>query len=421
LSARLEGSAREEWRLHWTVVLAACSGAAMSAISSYSTSLFFEPLEQEYGWSRVEITSVHLFGAAGAILLGPIVGHAIDRLGARRVGIAAIFALCTAFSMLGLTGPSIWTWRALWVLLALVSVLFQPMVWSSAVASFFSAGRGFALAVTLCGTSICSVITPPLTVYLIDQFGWRLAFPALVGCWAVVVLPLVLLFFTSAKDKERNSASGSQMPHAHPSFLASFRGEALTPKFAQLAAAGFSIAIVVVSVALTIVPILSSSGIARGTAAGIASLLGLASIAGRMTIGLLLDRFSGRHIAAVAVCMPVIGSLVLLAVPGSVPAAAVAVVIFGLALGAELDILAYLTSRYFKVASFGMLFATIGGFVALAGAIGPVLLNAVYDATRSYELALWGVVPVCLLSATLFLLLGPYPEEGREPDRALAA
>jgi MFS family permease len=399
LSARLEGSAREEWRLHWTVVLAACSGAAMSAISSYSTSLFFEPLEQEYGWSRVEITSVHLFGAAGAILLGPIVGHAIDRLGARRVGIAAIFALCTAFSMLGLTGPSIWTWRALWVLLALVSVLFQPMVWSSAVASFFSAGRGFALAVTLCGTSICSVITPPLTVYLIDQFGWRLAFPALVGCWAVVVLPLVLLFFTSAKDKERNSASGSQMPHAHPSFLA----------------------IVVVSVALTIVPILSSSGIARGTAAGIASLLGLASIAGRMTIGLLLDRFSGRHIAAVAVCMPVIGSLVLLAVPGSVPAAAVAVVIFGLALGAELDILAYLTSRYFKVASFGMLFATIGGFVALAGAIGPVLLNAVYDATRSYELALWGVVPVCLLSATLFLLLGPYPEEGREPDRALAA
>ena len=130
-----------------------------------------------------------------------------------------------------------------------------------------------------------------------------------------------------------------------------------------------------------------------------------------LTIGVLLDRFPGRLIAAVAVCLPIIGSLVLIAAPGSVPAAAVAVVIFGLALGAELDILAYLTSRYFKVASFGMLFGTIGGFIGLAGATGPVLLNAVYDATRSYELALWGILPVCLLSAMLFLLLGPYPDQ----------
>ena len=185
----------------------------------------------------------------------------------------------------------------------------------------------------------------------------------------------------------------------------------MTPKFLQLLAAGFSIALVVVSVALTIVPILSSNGIARGTAAGIAALLGLASIAGRLTIGALLDRFSGRHIASVAVCIPIIGSLVLIAAPGSVPAAMVAVAIFGLALGAELDILAYLTSRYFKVSSFAMLFATVGGFVGLAGAIGPVLLNAVYDATQSYQLALWGVVPICVLSAALFLTLGPYPEK----------
>jgi hypothetical protein len=39
------------------------------------------------------------------------------------------------------------------------------------------------------------------------------------------------------------------------------------------------------------------------------------------------------------------------------------------------------------------------------------LLNAVYDATQSYELALIGVIPVCLISASLFLLLGPYPEQ----------
>ncbi len=383
----------------------------MASISSYSTSLFFDPLEREFGWSRVNITSVHLFGAVAAISLGPFVGHIIDRIGARRVGIAAVLALVAAFSMLGLTGPDIWSWRALWVLLALVSVLYQPMVWSSAVASFFSAGRGFALAVTLCGTSICSVITPPLTVWLIDHLGWRLAFPGLVLCWAIPVLPLILLFFTSAADNRRGNTTSQYAAPAHPGFLKSFRGEALTFQFLKVAVAGFSIALVVVSMVLTIVPILSSSGITRGTAAGIASLAGIASICGRLTIGLLLDRCPGRFIAAVAVCMPIIGSLVLLEFPGSAPAATLAVVIFGLALGAELDILAYLTSRYFKLASFGMLFGLVGGFVGLAGAAGPVLLNAVYDATSSYDLALWGIIPVCLISATLFLLLGPYPEQ----------
>ena len=411
MSARLEGDAIAEWRAHGPVVLAACAGAAMSAISSYSTSLFFDPLEREFGWSRVDITSVHIIGSIFAITIGPFVGHIMDRLGSRRVGITAIFALVAAFSMLGLAGPSIWSWRALWVLLALVSVLFQPMVWSSAVASFFAAGRGFALAVTLCGTSICSVITPPLTVWLIDNLGWRLAFPGLVLCWAIPVLPLILLFFTSAADKKRTSGDvSSHAAPTHPGFLKSFRGEALTFQFLKVAVAGFSIALVVVSMVLTIVPILSSSGIARGTAAGIASMAGIASICGRLTIGLLLDRFAGRFIAAVAVCLPIVGAAVLLEWPGSIPAASLAVIIFGLALGAELDILAYLTSRYFSLASFGMLFGLVGGFVGLAGALGPVLLNAVYDARQSYDLALMGIIPVCLISATLFLTLGPYPE-----------
>ena len=241
----------------------------MSAISSYSTAVFFEPLQHEFGWSRVQISSVHMIGSFCALLLGPAVGHGIDRFGARRVGIAAVILQTLTVSMLGLAGPSIWTWRSLWIMVALVSVLYQPMVWSSAVTSLFSAGRGLALAVTLCGTSLCSVLTPPLTVWLIDQYGWRMAYPALALCWVTAVLPLLLLFFTSYADKAR-SADPS---HVHPvrrGFFSNFRGEALTLKFCQVAVAGFSIALVVVSTAVTIVPILSSNGISRGTAAGIA-------------------------------------------------------------------------------------------------------------------------------------------------------
>ena len=415
MSARLEGSALAEWRAHWPVVMAASAGMGMAAVISYAGGLFIAPLEKEFGWSRTDIASAHLISAIATILLAPFVGFLVDRFGPRRIGIAAVIAVCGALSLFSLTTSSIWSWRLLWMFMAAANIIVQPMVWTSAVTGMFSAGRGLSLAVVLCGSSLCSIITPPLTYWLIESYGWRLAWVGLGICWGMVVLPLVLMFFTSVQDKARRTAPLAPIG-ARPSFISSFRGDVLTWRFMQLALAGFCVAIAVVSTAVTIVPILSSNGLSRGEAAGIASLLGFSAIAGRLTIGHLLDHFEGRFIAAVAVAMPVIGSLILITMPGSVPAAAAAVLIFGLSLGAELDIMAYLTSRYFKSESFGMMFGTIGGFVGLAGATGPVILNRVYDLTQSYVPALWGILPVCLLSGTLFLLMGPYPAAAaREP------
>ncbi len=387
----------------------------MAAVISFALGLFIVPLEQEFGWSRTEISSAHLISAVATIILAPAAGFLVDRFGPRRIGIAAVISMATALSLFSLTGASIWSWRFLWVFAAAATVMIQPMVWTSAVTGMFSAGRGLALAFVLCGSSLCSIITPPLTYWLIESFGWRLAFVGVGVCWGAVVLPLVLLFFTSVQDKARSTAPLAPLA-SRPSFLTSFRGEVLTWRFMQLAFAGFCVAIAVVSVSVTIVPILSSNGLTRGEAAGIAALLGFSAIAGRLTVGHLLDRFQGRLIAAGVVCMPIIGSLILINFPGSVPAAAAAVLVFGLSMGAELDILAYLTSRYFKPESFGMMFGTIGGFVALAGASGPVVLNRVYDLTQSYVPALWGILPVCLLSATLFLLMGPYPAAAARED-----
>ena len=415
MSARLDGDAGAEWRQHWPVVLASSAGMANAAISSFSIGLFIEPLQHEFGWSRAEISSGSLLSSIAVLLLGSSAGFMVDRLGPRRVGIAAVTAMAIGYSLLSLTGPSIWSWRALWVLMAMVVLIIQPMVWTSAITGFFSAGRGLALAAVLCGSSICSMVTPPLAYWMIEHLGWRHAFIGIALCWFVAVMPLVLLFFTSVQDKKRLGRQTVAFV-ARPGFFSNFRGEVLTGRFMRLALAGFSIAVVVVPVSTTIVPILSSNGLTRAKAAGIASLLGVASIAGRLTIGTLLDRFEGRLIAACVVCLPIAGSLILIGMPGSMLAASAAVVIFGLTMGAELDILAYLTSRYFKPVNFGMMFGTMGGFITLAGGTGPMLLNTVYDATKTYVPALWGILPLCLLSASLFVLLGPYPERETKQD-----
>ncbi|MEY2925646.1 MAG: hypothetical protein RL367_123, partial [Pseudomonadota bacterium] len=167
MAAQLEGNALAEWRQHWPVVLAANAGMAISALPAYSAAMFIQPFQQEFGWSRTQIASVHMMGSLAAIVLGGGIGFLADRLGSRRLGILAAAAMCAAMALLSLTGPDIWSWRALFMGVVVATVLIQPTVWTSAITGFFSASRGFALAVALCGTSICSMVTPKLSYWLI--------------------------------------------------------------------------------------------------------------------------------------------------------------------------------------------------------------------------------------------------------------
>lgn len=412
MSARIDGNAAAEWRAHWPVVLAACAGYAASTIITYSSSLFIQPLQDEFGWSRAQAMSGHSVAAIAGVLFAPLTGLFVDRFGPRRIGVAAVLAICVATALLGLAGPDIWTWRLLWVPLAFAIILIQPSVWTAAVTSLFAAGRGLALAVMLCGGSIASIVTPPLTYFLIENYGWRLAWSGLGIFWGVIALPLVWCFFTSARDKARTAAItapdiATRVPR--PSIRDSGM---LSIRYLQLLLGAVLIASVVVTLAVSVVPILSASGIDRAQAAGIASLLGVSAIVGRLTIGALLDRINGRFLAALCVSLPIIGISILLSAPGSSAAAAIAVLVFGFSLGAELDVIAYLTSRYFRTENFGFLFGTIGGFLGLASGNMPVALNAVFDATGSYTPALWAAIPICTVAAILFLLLGPYPDIG---------
>ncbi len=407
MSTRIEGSAVTEWRLHWKVVLAAAAGMAVASLISYSSGLFIEPLEKEYGWSRAEIMSGHSIAAILATICAPFMGLLVDRVGPRRIGIAAIIAVCGAVALFSQTGPNIWHWRALWLLLTIGIVLVQPFVWAAAVTSLFSAGRGLALAAVLCGSSIASMVVPKMTELLIDAYGWRMAWVGLGGIWLLIALPLVWFFFTSAVDKGRTEATAKVADTPRPSV---WQSGILTWRFPVLLFAGVSIALVVVTMVVSVVPVLSASGISRGDAASIAGLVGVTAIIGRLSIGALLDRMDGRVIAAICVSLPIIGILLLINMPGSIVAASAAVLIFGFSLGAELDIVAYLTSRYFGRENFGFLFGTIGGCLGFASGNGPVALNRVYDVTGSYTPALWAAVPLCLLSAGLFLCLGRYPE-----------
>lgn len=400
--------ARAEFARNWKVVLAGALGMALGSVGVYALGIFIQPLEQEFGWTRAEIVGGMTIVAVIGVITAPFAGLIVDRIGPRRIGMFGVVIACLGLASLSMAGPSIWSWWLLWVPLALVGMFVNPTVWTSGVSSLFDAGRGMALALVLGGTALCSTLTPILSNYFIETFGWRQAFVMLAAFWAALVIPVVWLFFSSASDRHRVVSSSRKIDLAVLSGVA-VREALLSGKYIRLASAGFLASLIVVSLVTGLVPILTSLAIERQSAANIAGLIGISTVVGRLTGGYLLDRINGNLVAAGSLILPIIPCVLLLAYPGSIAAASIATLVLGLSLGVELDAVAYLVSRHFGMLNYGVLFGTIVGLLSLATGLGPLLISFVYDATQSYNAVMWGYIPLCLLTSALFASLGRYP------------
>jgi MFS family permease len=409
----------DNWRRDWVVVMAATAGALLGTIHYLSPGVMTVPLEHQFGWSRAEIMSGLMIVAAANTLLYPINGVLIDRIGPRRIGLVGACLFCLSMAGLSLT-QNLATWWLLWVAVAISGGMVTPAVWAAGVSSLFARSRGMALALTFTGNSIGAAIVPFVTQGFVAAYGWRLAYVALAASWGIVVIPLLWLFFTSAQDRGRRVEPARTLRPRQPVDWQALR----SPSFLKIAVAGGALVSVHASLLSNYVPILIADGHAPAKAAALAGLLGLGSLVGRVTGGLLLDRINGRIVAGVSVLAPVITCLLLLSAGSSTVAAGAAIAVMGIATGIEYDAVAYLVARHFDMSRFGLLFGTIGGVLALLTGLSPFITSHVYDVTGSYHPAFYVFIPLCLLSSLLFFSLGPYPEQvepaeaGSEPVAA---
>jgi len=85
-----------------------------------------------------------------------------------------------------------------------------------------------------------------------------------------------------------------------------------------------------------------------------------------------------------------------------------AVLLIGLGIGAEVDIIAYLVGRYFGLRAFGEIYGYAFASYVLAGALGPWLMGVGFDRFASYSSILVGFFLATLLAVVLMGRLGPY-------------
>ncbi len=106
--------------------------------------------------------------------------------------------------------------------------------------------------------------------------------------------------------------------------------------------------------------------------------------------------------------MPTVG-LVILALGGTHLAAYVALVLIGFSIGAEIDMMTYLTTGYFGLEYFGEIYGILFASLLIGTSLGPLSFGRNFDATGSYTAILWFATGATVLATIFTTALPPYP------------
>ncbi|HUI40776.1 MAG TPA: MFS transporter [Terriglobia bacterium] len=386
----------------WRVVLAANLGVmtGFGSLFVFTFSVFLKPLGAEFGWNREDVSRGFALAAIMVAVCSPTLGRWLDRLGPRRIILPCMAVYGCAYASQAFLGPHLWQFYATCIVIGAVGNATTQMGYARAVSSWFSARRGMALALVMAGTGAGSIILPLLAETLITASGWRAAYLGL-GLLALALgVPLTWRF---VREREHGHTGSNPLLRAGVSWRRALRLYSFWVIVAMLMLSSLSLNGAVAH----LVALLTDRGISPQRAALSASVLGGASLGGRLLVGSLLDRFWGPRVAFVML-MAAAGGIFLLGRAGGLPAGCLAAALIGLGLGGEADITPYLLTRYFGLRSFSTLYGLTWSFYAVAGGIGPVVMGRAYDLTGSYSSLLTVLGSATALAAVLMLLLPRY-------------
>lgn len=397
-------------RQGWLIVLVCLFGISTgpAAMGIASMGLFARALGESFQWDRSQLSlavSVMMLCTAASM---PVAGYLVDRFGVRRVLLPSVVLLALCMVMLGLM-QNYWQFMAAYVAMGTLAVGTNSVPYMRLLASWFDRQRGLAIGIAGSGTGLGFAYVPLITENTISAYGWRGGYFSLAILLMLVTFPLIALLL---KDPPTVVVREGEGPPAN-SVGASLAQALRQRDFWLLAIIFVSLAGLLYGLIPHLVPMMTDRGISDSQAAWIASLFGFSAFGGRLLIGMLIDHFDARKIAFIFFLLSAVGLGIFMIPTNPMWMIVLAAILLGGSLGAEVDMLAYFTSRYFGLRHFAKIFGVLFGAVLVAMGIGPLIFGMVFDSTGSYQAILMLGVPVCLVSIVFLLGLRPYGERAR--------
>jgi MFS family permease len=271
----------------------------------------------------------------------------------------------------------------------------HDVVMLSTIGRWFERRRGVMTGVVKVGIAVGQVVLPPIMALLIVLLGWQMAVVS-IGICATILLISSAMMMTSPEVSTPETA-------VQDSPGMSFRAACRTRLFWRLCVFQFLFFPTLMTVPVHLAVHGMDLGMNAGRAALLLSVLGAASIAGRLVIGLGADRLGGKK-AFILSFIPLIASLFTFVITTAHLPLFLVVALYGFAHGGLFTLVSPVVAEYFGMRAHGSIFGIIVFFGTIGGSIGPILAGWSFDLLGSYQPTFIGLG----LMTCLGLIMAPF-------------
>ncbi len=382
------------------------SVALAAGLSFWSFGLYIDPLEQEFGWSRWEVSGGFSIALLVGALASPLIGRGVDRYGPRRVVILGAVLTAGSFLLLATT-TELWQWFAYQSVAAVFRNMMFFIPFQTLVSRWFDRKRGLAVGILGTGFSMGGFIVVPILQAVINAVQWEGSFVVSAIVTVAVVAPLALLLIRDQPADKGLQPDGDAQPEGEPPRPVVLTGltdrQALrTPLFWVIAFALMVFFFGMFGWTAHAVPYYESVGYSKWWAAQLLAIAAGSGIITRLVFGYVADRISRIEVAAMALCGCLTLSMVVLLVTGGSVTGVVFFLVFwfvGSSGGPMIEPL--LTARTFGMAYFASILGAIAIVSQSGQIVSPIIAGAIFDATGAYDWAL--VMFACSMGLSLLL------------------
>ena len=360
----------EKFFYGWTIVGIGSLGIFTSgAGQSHTFSPFIPVISKDLQISSTSITTAYMIATLFAAFLLPQIGKLVDKFGPRIVliytvillGIGClIFGAASNFLMLAVAFGFLRFFGQGTLMLGSANIITQ----------WFDKKRGFALGLMGLGFALSMGIHPPISDFLITNYGWRSAWVIIgLSTWILMLPPLIFLAIDKPEDvNEKPDGIQKKIVNKNTKIFGLSLNQALKEKsFYILSFSFFSISTLVTALHFFQVTILNQYfNLPSREAAALFIPTMITMIIFIPLAGKILDKFETHNVIGIALLVTT-ASLISISFSSNITFAIIYSIIFGINNAFNLSLFGYIWPRYFGRLHVGSIQGT-GQMVLVVGA-----------------------------------------------------
>ncbi len=381
----------------------------------YTFSVFFEPLESDFGWTRAATSgafSLYMF-LHGFLYI--ITGKLNDRFGSRIVMSGCGLFTGLGYLLMSLTS-SIWHIYLFYGVIIAIGMSGSYVPLTSTVTRWFASfkTRGLMVGISVAGIGVGTMIIPPVANWLISSYGWSTSY-------VVIGITVLLLIMPAAQFLKHAPVLGQQLspdldgikiegPVSEARGL-TLQQALLTRQFWLLCVAYFGFGFFLQATMVHIVLHAIDLEISASTAANIFIAIGGLSVVGKIIMGNFSDRIGNRLVMAGGFTLVAVAMAWILIAKEAWMLFLFASV-FGFSYGGLVSVQSPMVADLFGIKSHGVILGVVVFIVTIGASIGPVVAGAIFDTIDNYYPAFIVCGIFAVVGVILSLLLRPISEGG---------